>query len=61
MVNPLEFVSQVRRELNRVTAPTSSEVIGMSVAVVVMCVLMMVYFFASDGIIVYCLTKILGV
>lgn len=61
MVSPAEFVSQVRRELRRVTWPTQKETVGMTVAVIVMCVIAMVYFFVSDGVIVYCLSKILGV
>ena len=61
MISPAEFVSQVRRELQRVTWPGQKETVAMSVAVVAMCVLAMVYFTVSDAAIVYCLTKILGV
>lgn len=61
MVSPVEFVSQVRRELQRVTWPTQRETVGMAIAVVVMVVISMVYFFASDAVIVYCLQKILGI
>ena len=61
MISPAEFVSQVRRELQRVTWPTQKETMGMTVAVVVMVICAMAYFFASDAFIVYCLQKILGV
>lgn len=61
MVSPAEFVSQVKRELQRVTWPSSKETVAMTVAVIVMSVLAMVYFFVSDAVIVYCLSKILGV
>ena len=36
MVNALEFISQVRRELQRVTWPTQKETMGMTVAVILM-------------------------
>lgn len=61
MVNPADFVSEVRRELQRVTWPTQKETLGMTVAVVLMVVCAMIYFFISDAVIVYCLQKILGV
>jgi len=61
MISPAEFVSQVKRELQRVTWPTQKETMGMTVAVVLMVVFMMIYFFAADAFIVWCLTKILGV
>ena len=61
MVNPADFVSEVRRELQRVTWPTQKETMGMTVAVVLMVVCAMIYFFISDAVIVYCLQKILGV
>ncbi len=61
MISPAEFVSQVKRELQRVTWPTQKETMGMTVAVILMVIFMMVYFFVADGFIVWCLTKILGV
>ncbi len=61
MVNPADFVSEIRRELQRVTWPTQKETMGMTVAVVLMVVCAMIYFFISDAVIVYCLQKILGV
>lgn len=61
MMSPAEFVSQVKRELQRVTWPTQKETMGMTVAVILMIVFVMVYFFVTDSFIVWCLTKILGV
>lgn len=59
MISPADFVSQVRRELQRVTWPTQRETVGMTVAVVIMVVCSMIYFFASDGIVCFILEKIL--
>ncbi|MDR2724080.1 MAG: preprotein translocase subunit SecE [Holosporaceae bacterium] len=61
MINPVEFVSQVRRELQRVSWPTQRETLGMTVAVIVMVICAMVYFFVSDSVIYFCLCKILGI
>ncbi|MCR5224886.1 MAG: preprotein translocase subunit SecE [Alphaproteobacteria bacterium] len=61
MVNPADFVSEVRRELQRVTWPTQRETMGMTAAVILMVICAMVYFFISDAVIVYCLQKILGI
>ncbi|GHT92911.1 protein translocase subunit SecE [Alphaproteobacteria bacterium] len=61
MISPAEFVSQVRRELQRVTWPTQKETVGMTVAVVAMIIVAMIYFFAADAVIYFCLRKILGV
>jgi len=61
MISPAEFVSQVRRELQRVTWPNQKETMGMTAAVVLMVICAMVYFFISDAVIVYCLQKILDV
>lgn len=61
MISPTEFVSQVKRELQRVTWPTQKETMGMTVAVLIMLVFTMMYFFVADTFIVWCLSKILGV
>jgi preprotein translocase subunit SecE len=61
MISPVEFVSQVRRELQKVTWPTQRETVGMTVAVIAMMVCAMIYFFISDSIIYTCLRKILGI
>ncbi|MBR1734946.1 MAG: preprotein translocase subunit SecE [Alphaproteobacteria bacterium] len=59
MISPADFVSQVRRELQRVTWPTQKETVGMSIAVIVMVVCSMIYFFVADGIVCFILEKIL--
>jgi preprotein translocase subunit SecE len=61
MISPAEFISQVKREMQRVVWPTQKETMGMTVAVVLMMIGAMVYFFISDSIIYFCLRKILGV
>ena len=61
MVNALEFVSQVRREMQRVTWPTQKETVGMTIAVILMVVCAMVYFYFADWIVYFCLQKILGI
>ncbi|MDR2067564.1 MAG: preprotein translocase subunit SecE [Holosporaceae bacterium] len=60
MVSPAEFVSQVKRELQRVVWPTGAETMSMTAAVVVMVICAMIYFFISDGIVCFCLQRILG-
>ena len=59
MISPADFVSQVRRELQRVTWPTQRETVGMTVAVVIMVICSMIYFFVSDSIACFILEKIL--
>jgi preprotein translocase subunit SecE len=59
MISPADFVSQVRRELQRVTWPTQRETVGMTVAVVIMVICSMIYFFVSDSIVCFILEKIL--
>jgi len=61
MMSPAEFVSQVKRELQRVVWPTQKETVGMTVAVILMIVFVMIYFSFADAFIVWCLSKILGV
>ncbi len=60
MVSPAEFVTQVKREFQKVTWPDKTETVGMSVAVVVFSVVFMTYFFASDWIINRILHDVLG-
>jgi preprotein translocase subunit SecE len=61
MISPAEFVSQVKRELQRVTWPTQKETMGMTIAVILMVIFVMIYFSFADAFIVWCLSKILGV
>ena len=61
MVNALEFISQVRRELQRVTWPTQKETMGMTVAVILMVIFAMIYFFVADGVVYFCIQKIIGI
>ena len=59
MISPADFVSQVRRELQRVTWPTQRETVGMTVAVVIMVICSIIYFFVSDSIVCFILETIL--
>ncbi|MDR3151501.1 MAG: preprotein translocase subunit SecE [Holosporaceae bacterium] len=61
VISPAEFVSQIRREFRKVTWPTQTETVGMTVAVILMVLSAMIYFFAADSVIYFCLRKILGV
>ena len=58
MISPAEFVSQVKREMQKVVWPSGQETFGITVAVIVMAVLIMVYFFVSDYVITWALSKI---
>lgn len=58
-MSPADFVSQVRSELKRVVWPSQHETFGMTVAVVLMVVAAMVYFFVSDTLVCFVLEKIL--
>lgn len=61
MISPTEFVSQVKREMNRVTWPTQKETMLMTASVIMMVIFVMIYFFFADGLICWALAKILGV
>jgi preprotein translocase subunit SecE len=61
MISPAEFVSQVRREMQRVSWPTQKETMGMTGAVILMSICAMIYFFLADSVVYFCLRKILGV
>ena len=61
MISPVEYVSQVKREMQRVTWPTQKETVGITVAVIIMVIFVMIYFFIADGFICWCLSKILGI
>ena len=61
MISPAEFVTQVKREFQKVTWPDTSETLGMSVAVVVFMIVFMIYFFVSDSVVYYVLHKFLGI
>ena len=58
-MSPADFVSQVRSELKRVVWPSQHETFGMTIAVIVMMIVSMIYFFASDTVLCFILEKIL--
>jgi preprotein translocase subunit SecE len=61
MISPAEFVSQIKRELHRVTWPSQKETVIMTVAVLVLTACMMFYFLVADSVICWVLAKILGI
>lgn len=61
MLSPAEFVSQVRKELQRVTWPDKTETTGMAVAVICMVICAMLYFLVADSIVLYCVKKLIGI
>ena len=61
MISPAEFVSQIKRELHRVTWPSQKETVIMTVAVFVLTACMMFYFLVADSVICWGLAKILGI
>lgn len=61
MISPAEFVTQVKREFQRVTWPDKSETLGMSVAVVIFMIVFMIYFFAADAVVYHIIHKVLGI
>lgn len=59
MLNPVDFMSQVRQEMQRVAWPTSKETTAMTVAVLIMVICAMIYFFFTDAVICWALSNIL--
>ena len=59
--NPIEFVREVRAEVAKVTWPTRRETTITTIMVFVMVALASVFFFASDQIIRYLVTFLLGI
>jgi preprotein translocase subunit SecE len=56
----LEFIAQVRQETAKVTWPTRRETITTSIAVFIMVVLAMVFFFTVDYLIGHGVSLVLG-
>jgi preprotein translocase subunit SecE len=60
MANPIQFLSQVRSEVGKITWPTRREVLLTTVMVLVMAALTAVFFSLVDLAIRYGITTILG-
>jgi preprotein translocase subunit SecE len=55
----VEFLSEVKAELKKVTYPTRAETIGSTSVVVVFCVIMSLYLSFVDSILVWLVSRIL--
>ena len=60
-ISPFKFLQEVRAETNKVTWPTRRETMITTMMVFVMVALASVFFFASDQIIRYIVTLLLGI
>jgi len=61
MINPIEFVREVRAEVAKVTWPTRRETTITTIMVFVMVGLASIFFFFADQIIRYLVTLLLGI
>jgi preprotein translocase subunit SecE len=59
--SPFKFLQEVRSETNKVTWPTRRETMITTIMVFVMVALASIFFFASDQIIRYVITLVLGI
>lgn len=59
MVNPVQFISQVRAELAKIVWPTRREVVTTTIMVLVMAGLASLFFFVADVLIRQGLTLVL--
>jgi preprotein translocase subunit SecE len=60
-ISPFKFLQEVRSEATKVTWPTRREVTITTIMVFVMVALASIFFFASDQIIRYLVTFLLGI
>ena len=55
----VEFLSDVKSELKKVSYPTKSETIGSTTVVLLFCVIMSIYLSLADSLLVWIISKIL--
>ena len=60
MINPFEFIQQVRTEVSKVTWPTRKETVVTTVAVLMMSIAAALFFLAADWVLSSVVTFILG-
>ncbi|MTH63137.1 preprotein translocase subunit SecE [Paracoccus shanxieyensis] len=60
MANPVQFISQVRAEIGKITWPTRREVITTTIMVFIMATLASIFFFLVDLLIKTGLSQILN-
>ena len=56
---PVEFLTEVKGELKKVSYPTRSETIGSTSVVLVFCVIMSLYLSVVDSILVWVVAKVI--
>ena len=60
VINPFEFLQQVRTEVSKVTWPTRKETVVTTVAVLMMSIAAALFFLAADWVLSTVVTFILG-
>ncbi len=55
----VEFLSDVKSELKKVTYPTKAETLGSTTVVLLFCVIMSIYLSMADSLLVWIISKIL--
>ncbi len=55
----VEFLSDVKSELKKVTYPTKAETLGSTTVVLLFCVIMSIYLSIADSFLVWVISKIL--
>lgn len=55
----VEFLSDVKSELKKVTYPTKAETLGSTTVVLLFCVIMSIYLSIADSLLVWVISKIL--
>jgi len=60
VINPFEFLQQVRTEVSKVTWPTRKETVVTTVAVLMMSIAAALFFLAADWVLSNVVTFILG-
>ena len=55
----VEFLSDVKSELKKVSYPTKTETIGSTTVVLLFCIIMSIYLSVADSLLVWIISKIL--
>ena len=55
----VEFLSDVKSELKKVSYPTKAETVGSTTVVLLFCIIMAIYLSAGDSLFVWMISKIL--
>lgn len=60
MVNPFEFIQEVRAEVAKVTWPTQKETVITTIMVLILVAMAMVFFFAADQVLNFLVQMLIG-